>query len=104
MNQSPELKQFIKDKQKKQIALNKFITKSHERLQTEHRKLLKLRGINNQIIDKFKIGYCPEINKKQIKNIKNEHPKKYEEYKLIGLIGKGDYFLASNRIVLRFPH
>ncbi len=99
---SPEAKEKIKKKQSRMEILKRFIEKSHKRLNQNHRQLLYDRGLSDKTIDKYKIGYCPEIRPGQLNELKNNKPEKYKEYKKIGLISDNNYFIPGGRIIIPF--
>lgn len=87
-------------KNKQQSLLKKIIEKNYNNLEDKHRQLLHDRGITDKTIEEHKIGFCPEVNKNEIKALKTNKPKGYKKLKSLGLIGKGDYYLPGGRIII----
>ncbi|MCK8823993.1 DUF3987 domain-containing protein [Fuchsiella alkaliacetigena] len=88
------------NEQKRLQLIEEFINKAQQRLTSEHREKLLARGLNAEIIDKYRFGYCPEFNRERLRQLKEDQPGKYQQYKKIGLIsGKGN-FLGNDRIVI----
>ncbi|MFW6017025.1 MAG: CHC2 zinc finger domain-containing protein, partial [bacterium] len=99
---TPEAKEQIQKRQTRKEIMTSFIEKSHKRLTAEHRNLLHTRGLSDETIDTYKIGYCPRFTRDQVKDLKNNNPEKYQDHKLIGLINDNDSFIPGDRIIIPF--
>ncbi|GBF32882.1 DNA primase [Desulfocucumis palustris] len=88
---TPEQKAKHEELSQKQKLLDEYIGWAHTQIRKEHREVLRKRGLTDDIIDEYKIGYDPGN-------------KPTGEAELLGFIGNGGGYLPRERIVFPVYH